>query len=304
MLITKTYGFEPTNGEIINGIDVSGYQGNIDFEKVKQAGIEIVYMKSSEGFSYVDSKFEQNYVNAKQSGLKVGFYHFVTARTVNEAKRQAQFWVSLISNKNPDCKLAMDFENFGNLTKAEINQIGLAFLQEVEKLSKKEVILYSNAFTANTIWNGEIAKYPLWVAQYEVNEPENNGTWQKWVGWQYTDMGEVAGISTYVDKNYFTEEVLLTDTSEIPEVRPPEDTNNEAETMTITIKRGDTLSKLARQYNTTVENLVRLNNISNSNLIYTGNKLIVPTTNETVNTTIYTVKSGDTLYSISKNANR
>lgn len=303
MLPSKSLAFGPTENTIYDGIDVSGYQGDIDFAKVKQAGIEIVYIKSSEGFSYIDSHFERNYAKAKENGLKVGFYHFVTARTVEQAKRQAQFFVSLTSHKSPDCKLAMDFETFGNLTKEQINEIGLTFLQEVERLSKKEAILYSNAYAASNIWNGEVTKYPLWIAQYEVEKPQNNGTWQTWAGWQYTDIGEASGIKNYVDKNYFTKEVFLSDTSEIPPVEPPkeEDETENENTMIITIKKGDTLSSLARKYNTTVSKLVELNHIANPNLIYAGNTLIVPTTeNTSSNKEIYIVRSGDTLSEIAQ----
>lgn len=304
MLPTQALAFGPVDETLYDGIDVSGYQGNIDFVKVKQSSIKIVYMKSSEGFSYVDSKFERNYAQAKENGLKVGFYHVVTARTVEQAKRQAQFFVSLISRKVPDCKLAMDFETFGSLTKAQINEIGLAFMQEVKQISGKDVILYSNAYTANTIWSGEVTKYPLWIAQYQVSKPENNGTWKNWAGWQYTDVGAISGISSYVDKNYFTKEVFLSDISEIPPVEPPKEDDDDGtsieSTTIIIIKRGDTLSALALKYNTTVSKLVELNNIKNPNLIYAGNRLIVPTTEQGTNTQIYIVRVGDTLSQIAK----
>ena len=229
--------------------------------------------------------------------------------TEEQARRQAQFFVSVISGKVADCKLAMDFESFGSLSREEINRIGLVFLQTVEQLSGKEVILYSNAYTANNIWRGELTNYPLWVAQYGVNEPQNNGTWDSWAGWQYTDMGEVNGISTYVDRNRFTQEVLLDDTAIVPPVEQPEDPDqgegeggNEqptTNTMEITIQWGDTLSELAIQYHTTVAELVRLNDIQNPNLIYAGETLIVPSTNEqTGQSQVYTVKRGDTLSEI------
>ncbi len=181
VLPTPILAFGPSDNKIYQGIDVSGYQGNIDYEKVKKAGIEVVYIKSSEGFSYVDSHFERNYEKAKQNGLKIGFYHFVTARTEEEARRQAQFFVSLISKKTVDCKLAMDFESFGNLNKQEVNKIGIAFIKKVEELSKKQAVVYSNAYSAERIWEGEITNYPLWIAQYEVDKPQNNGNWKNWV---------------------------------------------------------------------------------------------------------------------------
>ena len=311
ILPVQVLAFGPSSNTIYQGIDVSGYQGNIDYKKVKEDGIDIVYIKSSEGSNYIDSHFERNYEQARANGLKIGFYHYVTARTEEQAKRQAQFFVSVISGKVVDCKLAMDFESFGSLTKEEINHIGLVFIQTVQQLSGKETILYSNAYTANTIWRGELTRYPLWVAQYGVNEPQNNGTWENWAGWQYTDMGEVNGISTYVDRNRFTEEVLLDDTTTVPPVEKPDEGNDdekpedggsnqpENNTTKITIKWGDTLSELAIKYNTTVAELVRLNDIQNPNLIYAGETLIVPVANEqTGQSLIYTVKKGDTLSEI------
>ena len=299
---TKVLAFGPSSNEIYNGIDVSGYQGNIDFEKVKNDGIEIVYMKSSEGTNYIDSKFEQNYKRARDAGLKIGFYHYVTARSVNQAEKEAQFFASVISGKVADCRLAMDFESFGNLNKREINTIGLAFMKKLEELTKKEVVLYSNAYTASRIWEGEVTKYPLWIAQYEVYEPENSGTWNSWAGWQYTDVGRVAGISNHVDRDKFTKEIFMSESTEIPETeKPKQDDEDNKTTKKIKIKWGDTLSQLAIKYNTTVAELVRLNNIQNPNLIYAGETLIVPVKGENTNsTTIYIVKSGDTLNKIAQ----
>ncbi len=305
ILSAPIFAFGPSSSKIYQGIDVSIYQGDIDFEKVKQSGIEVVYIKSSEGSNFIDPLFERNYEKAKRSNLKVGFYHYVTARTEEQAIRQAEFFVSTISGKVADCRLAMDFENFGNLSKEEINRIGLAFLKRVEELSKKEVVLYSDAFNANSTWSGEITKYPLWIAQYEVEEPENNGTWNSWVGWQYTDVGDIRGIEAYVDRDKYTKEIFLSDNSELPKPEipekpeKPEDPSKPERTKTITIKRGDTLSCLAIKYNTTVEELVKLNNIKNPNLIYAGKKLIVPNNQkDSANSETYTVKKGDTLSKI------
>ena len=71
ILITPVYAFEPSSDTIYEGIDVSGWQGRIDYEQVKNNGIEIIYMKSSEGSNFVDPYFNENYTNAKANGLKV-----------------------------------------------------------------------------------------------------------------------------------------------------------------------------------------------------------------------------------------
>lgn len=302
ILIGPVYAFGPSNSTIYQGIDVSGWQGNIDYSQVKNAGIEIVYMKASEGTGFVDPYFNQNYTNAKANGLKVGFYHYVTARSNEEAIEEARFFVSVIAKKTPDCRLAMDFESFGSLTPSEITQIGLTFMKTVENLSKKEMVIYSDTSNASYRFGGELTNYPLWVAQYEVENPTPNGNWNTWVGWQYSDDGEIPGISGYVDRDQFTEGIFLNSSSEIP---LPDNTNKPVAggTTNIIIQRGDTLTELAIKYNTTVARLVELNNIANPNLIYTGETLIVPSgetaedsdKNSTSGQTIYIVQKGDTL---------
>ena len=300
ILVLPSFAFSPSGDTIYEGIDVSSWQGEIDFSQVKASGIEVVYIKSSEGFRSVDSYFEQNYANAKNAGLKVGFYHYVTARSVEDAVKQANFFVSTISGKNPDCKLAMDFESFGSLGREEINQIALTFMQTVKNVSGKDVIIYSDEYNANSTFESNLAIYPLWVAQYEVSEPTVREHWSNWAGWQYTDRGEVPGISSYVDRDKFTNEVFLDDTSEVPDVPTDKPDENEGYT-TITIRYGDTLSELAIEYNTTVERLVELNNIANPNLIYAGDTLIVPTSDPSSNITqIYVVQYGDTLSEIAQ----
>ena len=101
---------EPSSNVVYEGIDVSAYQGYIDYERVRNAGIEIVYIKSSEGTTLEDPYFRTNYNNVKANGLKVGFYHFIRARNEEEARREAEFFARVISGTNPDCRLAIDFE--------------------------------------------------------------------------------------------------------------------------------------------------------------------------------------------------
>lgn len=292
--------FGPSSNTLYEGIDVSSWQQNIDFAAVRNAGIEIVYMKSSEGSSYIDPYFETNYRNAKANGLKVGFYHYVTARTTEQARAQATFFSKVISGKEPDCKLAMDFENFGNLSTTEVNEISRVFLETLENLTNKEVLIYSNAYSARTIFSSSLSNYPLWVANYGVSEPGDNGKWSTWVGWQYTDTGRINGISGYVDRDYFTDGVLLSNTTPIPEPETSNN-NNSIENNIYTVKSGDTLSEIALEYGTTVSNILSLNpSITNPNLIYPGQNIIINTSNsnESVTNTTYTVKRGDTLSEI------
>lgn len=304
MTIIPVMALSPSSDEIYNGIDVSEWQGDIDFSRVKNAGIEVVYIRAGQGFSYEDAKFERNYKEAKENGLKIGVYHYVTARNVEQAKLQAQFFVSLISNKQIDCKLAMDFESFGNLTKSQVNEISLAYIEEVEKLSKKEVVVYSNTYNARYTFDDEVANYPLWVAQYGVSQPQDNGKWKSWVGYQYTSTGRVNGITGNVDRDRYTNDILLNNKETIPEVEDPK--CDYEDRILYKIQSGDTLSEIAEKHNTTVSHLAQINDIKNPNLIYVGEIITIScnhnnsnnSENSTNNEKTYTIQNGDTLSGI------
>jgi len=286
------------------GIDVSEWQGNIDFNKVKASGIQVVYMRAGEGNGYIDSTFEQNYTNAKKAGLKIGFYYYVTAMTTEQAKQQATYFAYLVSGKSPDCLMAMDFEYFGSLNIQQINDISLAFMQTLEKASGKKAMIYSNLYSLQSVFSPSLAVYPLWVADWDVSDPGSTGAWSHWAGFQYADDGYVPGISGHVDMDIFTDAVLLSNTGEIPPVNPPDTGDCSENKCTITVQPGDTLSKIAADYGTTVSCIVSLNNIKDPNLIFVGQKLTVYSITQPVKRCkTYIVVSGDTLSGIAARYN-
>lgn len=300
-LSTNCFAFPASSSTIYNGIDVSEWQGYIDYSEVKQNNIDVVYIKSSEGTRYIDPYFRENYQNAKANGLKVGFYHFLTATSEQEAIDQANFFVSVVKGTSTDCRLAMDFEVFNGLNNEEINIISKAFLQEVERLSGKKTVIYSNASNARNVFSEELAsQYPVWVAEYGPSEPAN-GNWSSWVGFQYTNQGEVAGINGYVDRDYFTNDILLSENSEITKETTTDVSQN---TDYVIVKYGDTLSRIAESYHTSYLYLAKINNISNPNLIYVGQKIYFPTLESSdihdTNHILYVVKRGNTLTYISR----
>ena len=296
----ESQAFLPSSSATYNGIDVSEWQGQINFEGVKNSGIEVVYIRASEGYGYKDPDALRNYEGAKQNGLKVGFYHYLTAMNEEEALVQAEFFVSVVKGLQVDCRLAMDFEYFGDLSVDEINSISRAFLSEVKRLSGKETVIYSDAYNAKFTFSEELAQdYPIWVADYDVSEP-GDGNWNSWVGFQYTDAGDIGGISGNVDRDYFTDGIFLEDSSSVPTdtVKDPENTSSY-----IIVQSEDTLSQIASQYNTSYQYLAKINDISNPNLIYVGQKIEVPNLKTSdINDTshkLYIVKWGDTLSALS-----
>lgn len=308
-LINSIYALSPQSDLKYEGIDVSDWQGYINYNQVKKSGIEVVYIKSSQGNNIKDPYFEINYENAKANNLKVGFYHFLTATTIEEAEQQARFFASVISGKKADCKLAMDYEQFNGINKEEINRIALAFIQKVKELTEKQVITYSDLYNSESTFNNETANQgELWIAYYgDYRNLENiNSSWNTFIGVQYTDQGIVSGINGKVDRDIFTKEILLDDNTEIPNTENPRGDYN-TETIYYTVKRGDTLNRIASQYGTTVQEIAQINQIKNVNLIYPGQVLKITTNSnnhgsETNSTgkTYYTIKRGDTLWKISR----
>lgn len=300
ILGTASFGLTPDSKDFLEGIDVSNWQGYIDYEKVRNAGIDVVYIESSIGSDYIDPYFELNYENAKLNGLRVGVYHYVTARSITEAEQEAQFFASCISGKKIDCRLAMDFEEFGSLNKEQINDISRAFLNRLVELTGKETVVYSDLSNAEDVFELSDVS-PLWIAYYGdyVQLRGINTDWNRFQGQQYTDMGRIAGINGYVDRDLFTSEMLLDDNSEIIEVETDE-SQSQSERINYTVEPGDTLWQIAQDYNVSIDEIVILNGITNPNLIYVGEKLeIVTNTNfdklHGLGKDFYTVKSGDTL---------
>lgn len=308
--INYIYALTPQSELRYEGIDVSDWQGYIDYNQVKNAGIDIVYIKSSQGSNIKDPYFDINYENAKANNLKVGFYHFLTATNIEEAEQQANFFASVIAGKQVDCKLAMDYEQFNGVGTEQINQIALAFIQKVKELTKKQVIIYSDLYNSERTFSQELASQgELWIAYYgDYRNLQNiNASWNTFIGVQYTDRGSVPGIRGYVDRDLFSEEVFLDDSSEIPSPEKPSGNYN-TETIYYTVQRGDTLWAIARKYGTTIQEIAQVNGIQNVNLIFPGQVLRIHTnsnapgseSNSTGGKTYYTIQRGDTLWRISR----
>ncbi len=291
---------ESRNSSNYKGIDISSWQGNVNFKKVKDGGIEIVYIKATEGISYVNNYFSSSYKNAKEQGLKVGFYHFFLGGI--DPKAQARHFVNTIGNREFDCRLAIDIEQTNGLNKTSLTSAAIIFLEEVKRLTSKGIVVYTYTNFARTSLDSRLGIYPLWIAEYGVSKPASNPIWNQCVGFQFSSTGQVPGVSGNCDLNEFNEGILLNGQS-IPE--SPSTDDNSKNDKYYTVQSGDTLSGIAEKYNTTYQVLASINGISNPNLIYPGQKIILPTGSSstggnTGNSSYYIVKSGDTLSGIAQ----
>jgi lysozyme len=288
-----SYALGPASGTMYTGLDVSEFQGSIDFSQVAAAGYEAVYIRAGWGDGNDDPYREQNYSGATAAGLKVGFYYYVTAQDTEQAVSQADAFVEMIEGKDYDMRPAMDFEEFGGLSSSEIREIGLAFLENVENFTHVTPIVYSDAYDAQTVWDGRYGAYPLWVADYEQELVPDNPVWNVWAAYQYTDSGSVPGIEDATDLDYYTSAAFVSSGGSTPQPTPSPGTSAVA----YTVKPGDSFWRIATQFGISPYTLAAYNGLSISSTIYPGQILLVPVSSGT-SAVAYTVKPGDSFWRI------
>jgi lysozyme len=188
---------------------VSSYQGNIDFEKVKAAGVEIVYIKATEGIVYINPELKTSYTNAKGAGLKVGFYHFLRD---NNAVSEAQYFLNSLDGLVPDCKYIIDVELALNQNVSKLSSNVREFTDYLISKSK-EVAIYTDDYFYRDNLNSTIKNLPLWVANYG-----SKPIVATYVGWQYSSTGAVSGIIGNVDLDTFDNGIFITEVKEVESI--------------------------------------------------------------------------------------
>lgn len=192
---------------VYKGIDVSKWQGEINWSRVKNAGIQFVMMRSSFGWGegQKDKFFEVNYAGAKKVGISVGAYHYSYATTTEEAVKEAELCYSIIKGKKFEYPIAYDMEEnrVSALGKEKVSEIAKAFCEKMESYGYY-VCIYANKYWLDNYFTDKIfEKYDIWLAQWSEKP-----TFEKAYGiWQKSSKGKVDGIETNVDldesyKNY------------------------------------------------------------------------------------------------------
>lgn len=187
--------------EQVHGIDVSFYQGKIQWDQVKQDGVGFAYAKATGGLTRVDPEFVNNWHGMREAGILRGAYHFFYA--AEDATAQAKHFVGTVKTLRPhDLPPMLDVEITDHAPKAAIIKGVLMWLQVVEQELGRRPIIYSDLSFANEyLTDAKLANYPLWIAEYGVTEPTIPQTWQgkPWLIWQHSSHGKVKGINGNVD---------------------------------------------------------------------------------------------------------
>lgn len=306
-----------------NGIDVSSHQGRIDWEKVKAAGIEFAIIRAGYGLTFVDEQFKRNAAECNRLGIPCGAYWFSYATTPKKAQQEALALLNLVKPYRMEYPLCFDLEydtlryakqQGVTIGKAQATAHAKAFLSEIEKAGYYAMNYANKDYLINMFNMGVLARYDLWYALWGAKKDRDCGIWQ------YSSSGRVNGISGNVDMNQAFKDYpaimrakglngLKKEASKpkpAPKPAPKKKTKSKAKTVTYTVKKGDTLSAIAKKYNTSWQELAKLNKLKDPNLIHPGQKITIT---GTVNAeakpkpkaeTTYTVKKGDTLSAIAK----
>lgn len=188
------------NPNNMQGCDLSHYQSGID---VKSTPGTVVYLKASEGQHTKDPAFNDLYAKCRAAGKKIGAYHFFHVGGSYSVQPQVDNAASVLQGKQLDCLFAIDIEDDG-YHGGTPQQVTAQILQFADNFKAKTGIpccVYSNTYFIKQHFTPEIKRLPLWVAHYGVNTPGDNGIWDKWAGFQYTNKP--------YDLDEFTTDILI-----------------------------------------------------------------------------------------------
>lgn len=199
----KGYGVCMPTGYKVHGIDISHYQGDIDWKMLLQTRhsqfpIRFIFMKATEGGDFADKNFVANFDSARANGFIRGAYHFYNPRT--DAICQADFFINSVKLKKGDLPPVLDIEKKGkdmNRLRADLK----LWLQLVEKHYGVKPIIYSSySYKMKYLNDSVFNSYPYWIAHYYVDSVRYKGNW---AFWQHHDVGVLPGINKEVDLNIF-----------------------------------------------------------------------------------------------------
>ena len=191
----------------IKGIDVSAWQGKIDWKTVADYGMGFAILRITEAGNVVDSQFENNLAGCNKYNIPVGVYKYSYAMTIAEIQREARKVVSTLNGRRIQFPVFLDLEynNQRSLGSESIHKMADAFLEIVEAAGYKFAI-YCNVDWYENVICSHLKKYDFWIARY----PANDDGWLQerlrpdfGVGWQYSSKAKIPGISGTVDRNVF-----------------------------------------------------------------------------------------------------
>jgi GH25 family lysozyme M1 (1,4-beta-N-acetylmuramidase) len=185
----------------LQGIDVSHWQGTINWTSVRQAGKRFAFCKATEGIDFTDPRFATNWPAMKAVGILRGAYHM--GRPAVDAVAQADFFYDTVRPSSGDLPLVLDLERTDSLGQPQIRAFTEAFVARITTRMGRTPIIYTGYYFWNDMVNCPTnLGCPLWLAAWN-NNPLVPAVWSTYTFWQYSSTGSVSGISGDVDLDAF-----------------------------------------------------------------------------------------------------
>lgn len=190
--------------DILRGIDVSKWQGNINWKKVSVSGIDFVMIRSSFGSEHVDEMLDKNVEGCEKYGIPYGFYHYTYASTPEEAEKEARFFLKQIRGFSPEYPVVLDIEEefYKKMSKKQVTAIIEAFMDVLEDAGYYAMVYNSPNFIKACINESKLKKYDIWIACWGDEERLDSLYDGHYGMWQYSATGKVNGINGDVDLDY------------------------------------------------------------------------------------------------------
>lgn len=186
--------------DTVRGVDVSHWQGSVDWARVKGAGIGFVFARVSHGLEIQDTTFARNWPALRSAGLVRGAYHYF--RPSQDPLQQADLALQLLDAAGGlqpgDLPPVLDVETAEGLAPSALQAAARAWLARVEARTGRKPILYCPPSMSSSLGTG-FGDHPLWLAHWNVACPTIPGGWSRWRFWQHSSTGTVAGIQGAVD---------------------------------------------------------------------------------------------------------
>lgn len=187
----------------VKGIDVSHYQGDIDWKVLSEENeYQFVFIKATEGHDFIDEKFDYNWEESKKQGILTGAYHFFSMRS--SGAEQADNFINTVPNEKDSLPPVIDLEIHLDHDQEVVRRELKAFANILEQYYEKKPILYVTYDTYNAYIKGDFEEYDIWIRDI-VKHPTLHD--RDWLFWQYSNRGRIEGIDAYVDINVFNGEI-------------------------------------------------------------------------------------------------
>ncbi|NLN97753.1 MAG: glycoside hydrolase family 25 [Eubacteriaceae bacterium] len=205
MMFRKDLGY-------VKGVDLSAYQGDVDFQQLEEQNIHFVYIKATEGTHMEDIRFLDNWENVKKTSMAYGAYHFMDFEVGGRV--QADYYIDRVPRSEKALPPVIDIELYGEYLEKpmEAKKVKKNIKEMIERLTsyyEKSPIIYTNYQTYDLYLKNDFKDSRIWIADYNSQEPGLSGG-HKWVFWQYTDRGLLNGYEgseRFIDMNAYNGEM-------------------------------------------------------------------------------------------------